>query len=108
MTLTIREFQGADGRLPFREWLKKLDPAIRVRIQARIFRFEKGNLGDHKHLGKGIWEARLDFGPGYRIYFGKEGKSIILLLIGGTKRSQAADIWNAQFFWKEYVKENYG
>jgi putative addiction module killer protein len=63
-----------------------------------------GNLGDHKRVGAGVWEARLVFGPGYRIYFGKDGKSIILLLVGGTKASQRKDIRRAQSFWRDYLE----
>lgn len=63
-----------------------------------------GNLGDHKSVGGGVWEARLAFGPGYRIYFGKDGTSIILLLLGGDKASQAKDIHQAQRFWVQYRK----
>ena len=102
MKLTIREYLSADGKNIFREWLEGLDIATRARIQARIFRFETGNLGDHKSVGGGVWEARFIFGPGYRIYFGKEGRSIILLLLGGDKSSQARDIRKAQLLWKEY------
>ena len=61
-----------------------------------------GNLGDHKSVGEGVWEARVMFGPGYRIYFGKEGLSVILLLLGGDKSSQARDIRKARQLWKEY------
>ena len=68
MALTIREYVASDGRNPFREWLASLEVATRARIQARVFRFEMGNLGDHKSVGAGVWEARLAFGPGYRIY----------------------------------------
>ena len=77
-------------------------PGSRARIQARILRFEMGNLGDHKSVGEGVWEARVMFGPGYRIYFGKEGLSVILLLLGGDKSSQARDIRKARQLWKEY------
>jgi putative addiction module killer protein len=56
--------------------LKSLDVGVQARIQARVLRFENGNLGDHKAVGGGVWEARLDFGPGYRLYFGNEGASL--------------------------------
>ena len=104
MKLTIREYLSADGRDFFREWLEGLDVPVRARIQARILRFEIGNLGDHKFVGGGVWEARFMFGKGYRIYFGKEGRSIIILLLGGDKSSQAGDIRKAQLFWKEYLE----
>lgn len=71
MSLTVREYVDASGRIPFREWLSKLDVTTRARVQARILRFETGNLGDHKEVGDGFWEARLDFGPGYRLYLAR-------------------------------------
>ena len=78
---------------------------VRARIQARFLRFDNGNLGNHKSVGEAVWEARIMFGPGYRIYFGKEGRSIILLLLGGDKSSQAADIRKARQLWKEYLED---
>jgi putative addiction module killer protein len=105
MKLTIREYASASGRSYFREWLDSLVIPVRARIQARVLRFEMGNLGESKSVGGGVWEARLMFGPGYRIYFGKEGRSIILLLLGGDKSSQAADIRKARRLWKEYLEE---
>ncbi len=105
MKLTIREYVSADGKSYFREWLDSLAVPVRARIQARVLRFETGNLGDHKSAGEGVWEARVMFGPGYRIYFGKEGRSIILLLLGGDKSSQAGDIRKARQLWKEYLED---
>jgi len=104
MKLTTREYLSADGKSYFREWLDTLEVSVRARIQARVFRFEMGNLGDHKAVGGGVWEARIMFGPGYRIYFGKKGRSIILLLLGGDKSSQAKDIRKAQQLWMEYLE----
>ena len=104
MALTIREYLTPDGRSPFRDWLQTLDLLVRARVQARILRFEMGNLGDHKALDDGVWEARLAFGPGYRIYFGKDGRSIIVLLLGGDKASQSRDIRRSRRFWKDYLK----
>jgi putative addiction module killer protein len=69
-----------------------------------VLRFELGNLGDYKSVGAGVWEARLAFGPGYRIYFGNDGDAVILLLVGGTKASQAKDIGRAHEFWQDYVE----
>ena len=100
----VREYLTADGRNVFRDWLKTQDRAVRARIQARVLRFELGNLGDHKNVGAGVWEARLAFGPGYRIYFGKDGDAVIVLLAGGSKASQATDIRRAQGFWRDYVE----
>ena len=103
--LTVREYLDDSGRSPFREWLTGLDHATRARIQARILRFELGNLGDHKQVGGGVWEARLTFGPGYRVYFGKSGAELVLLLLGGDKGSQRKDIKLAQGHWAKYLKE---
>src|SRR6266550_3366500 len=108
MKFSIREFLTKEGRSPFRDWLENLDGGVRVRIQARIFRFELGNLGDHKSVGGGVWEARLDFGPGYRIYFGKDGAAVILLLAGGDKASQSKDIGAAKYYWKDFREAKHG
>ncbi len=102
--LTIREYVAADGTSPFRTWLSRLGVVTRARIQARIFRFESGNLGDHRSVGGGLWEARCDFGPGYRIYFAKPGTTMVLLLVGGDKASQRADIGKARKLWADYVE----
>jgi len=104
MLLTVREYIAKDGRSPFRQWLDTLDVAVRARIQARLLRFEMGNLGDHKRIGMGVWEARLMFGPGYRVYFGKEGGSIIIPLAGGEKSSQTQDIRRAKRLWRDYLE----
>jgi putative addiction module killer protein len=104
MALTVREYQTAQGKVPFRDWLATLDRATRARVQARVVRFETGNLGDHKGVGEGVQEARVMFGAGYRIYFGREGTSLVLLLVGGTKASQAKDIRRAQDYWRDYLE----
>jgi putative addiction module killer protein len=81
----------------FNEWFMALrDIRAKKRIQARIDRMEEGNPGDVKSLGEGVWEMRVDYGPGYRIYFMKRGSEFVLLLAGGDKRTQARDIQNAQ------------
>lgn len=103
--LTIREYLDEGGRSPFRNWLSRLDRSTRARVQARIFRFELGNLGDHKQVGGGVWEARIAFGAGYRVYFGKNGRELVLLLLGGDKGTQRKDIARAQEYWATYVEE---
>lgn len=105
MGFEVREYVASNGRSPFREWLKDLELKTRARVQARILRFELGNLGDHKEVGEGVWEARLDFGPGYRLYFGREGRRLVLLLTGGDKKSQKNDIKRAKELWTDYLKE---
>jgi putative addiction module killer protein len=103
--ITVYEYLDERGRSPFRDWLDAVDKATRARIHTRIWRFETGNLGDHRHVGGGVWEARLDFGPGYRVYFGKQGVDVILLLVGGDKSTQTQDIERAQERWAAHVKE---
>ena len=105
MAFSVREFITSDGRNPFREWIAALDVTIRARVQVRILRFESGNLGDHKPVGNGVWEARMPFGSGYRLYFGMDGIKIIVLLVGGDKSSQNKDIKLAQRYWCEYLEE---
>lgn len=104
MKIRVREYLTAEGRNPFREWLAALDTTTRARIQARVLRFEGGNMGDYKAVGAGVWEARIAFGPGYRIYFGKVGSAVILLLCGGAKTSQRKDIQRAQRHWLDYLE----
>jgi putative addiction module killer protein len=108
VAFVVREYVEDSGRIPFRYWLNELDEATRARVQARILRFETGNLGDHKDVGAGVLEARLDFGPGYRVYFGRKGRELVLLLLGGDKGSQKKDIKLAREFWSRYLKENKG
>ena len=88
------------------KWLKKLrDPQARARIVARIKRLEKGNPGDVKPAGEGISEMRIDYGPSYRVYYKDTGEEIIILLCGGDKTTQDADIANAKKIARLYEKE---
>ena len=103
--MDVREYLTADGKNPYREWLDTLDVTPLARIQARVLRFSTGNLGDHKSVGGGLWEARVMFGPGYRLYFGKDGPQLVLLLLGGDKSTQATDVAQAQSSWKAYQED---
>lgn len=90
----------------FDKWLKKLnDRKAKAKILLRLQRVEAGNLGDISSAGEGIEEFRIHYGPGYRIYFRRQGEKIILLLIGGDKSSQESDIKKAKALWNQY-KEN--
>lgn len=92
MKYSIREYVSDTGFHPYRAWLATLTPTVAARIQARVFRFECGNLGDYKSLGVGVFEARFRVGSGYRLYFAFEQSKCLLLLFGGDKRSQKHDI----------------
>lgn len=91
------------GDEPFTQWLTDLaDRQARARILARLERLEVGNFGDSKFIRDGVSELRIDWGPGYRVYFGREGRNVILLLCGGDKRKQGQDIKRAIGLWQEY------
>ncbi len=92
------------GEQPFGVWLDALkDKMGRYRIKERLDRIALGNMGDCKYLSDGVSELRLDFGPGYRIYFGEEGTKILILLCGGNKSTQKKDIKKAITYWKDYL-----
>lgn len=101
---SVREYITPEGQSLYRNWIESLNLTAKARIQARILRFEMGNLGDYKSMGKGIFEARFSFGPGYRLYFGIDKGSVVILLFGGEKSSQQRDIQKAQSFWADYLK----
>jgi putative addiction module killer protein len=87
----------------YREWLDRLrDQAGRARILVRVDRLIHGNPGDHRNLQGGVSELKIDFGPGYRVYYTQRGEQLLLLLIGGDKSSQAKDIAKAQQLAKDF------
>ncbi|MCH8294561.1 type II toxin-antitoxin system RelE/ParE family toxin [Candidatus Poribacteria bacterium] len=99
----LQIYQAPNGKEPFTEWLESIrDRKTRNRIQARLDRLEVGNFGDYRSVGEGVFELRLQFGSGYRIYFGEADNTIVLLLCGGDKSSQARDINRAKAYWQEY------
>lgn len=99
----IQTYLTADGVEPYVAWLTSLsDRQARARVVVRVGRMASGNLGDVKPVGDGVWEARIDHGPGYRVYYAQAGKRLILLLVGGDKRQQQSDIQLAQGFWADW------
>ena len=99
----IVEYVDLNGRAPFRQWLETLrDLRAKARIDARLLRVRLGNLGDAKSVGEGVHELRVDYGPGYRVYFGLDGPRIVILLLGGEKTGQKADIKRAKGYWAIY------
>ena len=84
-------------------WLQRLrDRQAHAQVLARLDRLENGNFGQCRALQSGVWELKIDHGPGYRVYYGRVGKTILLLLCGGDKRTQQADIERALEYWKEF------
>jgi len=100
-TFEIKEYVESENS-PFADWRASLDSVTRARIEKYIRRLEIGNFGSVKALQEGVFELKMDFGPGYRVYFGRDGKTIIILLGGGGKRRQFADIAAAIERWKRY------
>ena len=94
-----------DGTDCFDKWFRSQSSQVRSRIQTRIDRVELGNFGDYKSVGKGVFELRIDFGSGYRLYFGRDGEDLVILLGGGTKKRQSRDIAQAHTHWKAYKQE---
>lgn len=101
---TIAIYETQDGFRPFKKWLDSIRDKITVaRINARLTRVGIGNIGDTKPVGGGVMELKLSFGSGFRIYYGLDGDSLIVLLMGGDKSSQKKDIKLAHNFWNDYL-----
>lgn len=91
------------GKDVFGDWLRGLNDVVgRIVVNKRIDRASDGNFGDRRFVGAGVWELRIHYGPGYRVYYGEDGPSIVLLLCGGDKRTQWQDIRSAQELWDAY------
>jgi len=103
MHFEIRRYVNATGADVFGEWFAGLpDRHAQQRIRARIDRLERGLFGDCEPVGEGVWELRVDWGPGYRVYSARAGQAILLLLCGGDKRKQQADINRAKGYWNDF------
>ena len=97
---TINLYRIPNGTEPFTEWFNSRDTRTQERIQARLDSVSTGNLGVYRSVGDGVWELKLNFGPGYRIYYGEVDDTIVLLLCGGDKSSQNRDIKRAKNYWQ--------
>ena len=98
-----------NGWSPFKEWFDSLkDVKGRAKIRVRLDRVRLGNFGDYQGVGEGVQELRIDYGPGYRVYYGRDGETIVILLCGGDKSSQSTDIDLAKQYWKEIGKRRVG
>ncbi len=99
----VRVYQTPQGRTPYADWFESVrDERAKQRIQARLARVRSGNLGQTNRVGGGVQELKLDYGPGYRVYFGLDGQTLVILLIGGDKRTQHEDIQQAKAYWADY------
>ena len=104
----IRYYQAADGYEPFAEWYENLEATARAKITRAILRLEQGNFSNVKSVGEGVFECRIDFGPGYRVYFGQDRQTLVILLTGGTKKRQQRDVDAAHHYWRDYKQSKRG
>ena len=101
--LDVREYVDSVGRSPFTRWLNALNVQAAAKVATALERISDGNLSNVKSVGSGVLEYRIDFGPGYRIYLGRDGDRLVILLAGGTKSRQQNDIQRAQGYWVDYL-----
>lgn len=107
MTYTVEHYITAEGKDPTQYWLDGLrDMRGRIAVLRRIDRITLGNFGDHKPVGGGVWELRVDVGPGYRLYYAQAGNTLVLLLCGGDKSNQQADIERALAHWTDWQRRD--
>ena len=104
--IQIKEYITSQGRSPFARWFRKLPATHAARVNTALTRLSMGQSVDTKHVGDGVHEYRIHMRPGYRLYFGRAGSELIILLIGGDKSSQPRDIANAKRLWSEYRERN--
>jgi putative addiction module killer protein len=102
--VAVREYINAAGKSPFGDWVLRLNVQAAAKITAALERLADGNFSSVKSVGAGVLEYKIDFGPGYRIYFGRDGDQLVILLAGGTKKLQQRDIQKAKACWTDYKK----
>ena len=100
----ILYYQTAADKRPFQEWLDRLDAALQQIVAVRLARIRRGLFGDAEPVGEGVFELKIDVGPGYRIYYGRAGKVVVILLHAGEKKRQSADIQRAQAYWQDFSR----
>ncbi|PWU22285.1 MAG: addiction module protein [Bdellovibrio sp.] len=102
-------YEGNDGHAPYSEWLSELrDQQAAAKIEVRIRRIRLGNMGYWEPVGEGVGELKVDWGPGYRVYFGRIGATVVVLLCGGDKKTQKKDIIKAKEFWLDFKERYHG
>ena len=102
--IELRGYIDEKGNKRFANWFESLDPSAGAKVTIALTRMEQGNFSNAKGVGAGVYEYKIDFGPGYRIYFGKDGDRLVILIGGGTKKRQKKDIEAAQLCWANYKR----
>jgi putative addiction module killer protein len=102
--MQIVEYLTLDGASPFRNWFDGLESRAAAKVTTALIRLGMGNTSNTKSAGGGVHECKIDYGPGYRVYFGMDGKELVILIGGGTKKRQSSDIKNAGSHWADYNK----
>jgi|SRR5579863_216212 len=102
--IDVREYNDHDGRSPYADWFDRLNAKAAAKVTTALTRLGQGNFSNVKGAGAGVFECRIDFGPGYRVYFGKDGERLVILLGGGTKKRQQRDIETAAARWQDYKR----
>jgi len=102
--IEVREYITETGKSPFGKWFSSLSGPAAAKVTTALERITQGNFSSVKALGAGVSEYKIDFGPGYRLYFGKDGDTLVILVAGGSKKSQAGDIATAKANWADYKK----
>ncbi len=102
--IELRYFIDDEGNCPFEDWFVRLDATAAAKVTTALARVEQGNLSNVKGVGGGVFEYRIDWGPGYRVYFGQQDRVSVILLTGGTKKRQQRDIDLAQALWVEFER----
>ena len=108
IVMDVLEYLTPKGDSPFGAWFDDLDPQAAAKVSVAVVRIGQGNLSNVKGVGSGVFEYKIDFGPGYRVYFGKDGEKIVILLAGGTKKRQQQDIEDAAARWQDYKARKKG
>lgn len=106
--MKVVEYLDPAGRSPFAAWFRRIEARAAAKVTVALARLEGGNLSNMKTVGSGVLEYRIDYGPGYRVYFGRDGETLVILLAGGTKQRQQRDIADAQARWLDYKRRKRG
>jgi putative addiction module killer protein len=104
ITVSLKEYINTEGKSHFAKWFASLKHMEAVKVGTALYRLEQGNFSNVEGVGEGVFEYKIDYGSGYRVYFGQDGEALVILLCGGTKKRQSKDIEKAKTLWKEYKR----